>query len=176
MLISPIENRAIEGDRQSRNRDLISQGFGENPQIYAQFNMIAHNGVDFAIPEGTPIFAACDGFCKVMNHPKGYGLHIKQRSWHSPKELVYGHLSKVVIPFVGEPVSVNLGDLIGFSGNTGFSTGPHLHFGLRFLEPNGQDIWQWYVKSYRNGYYGYVNPAEYMATWKGSLTKNNILD
>lgn len=189
MINSPLQNTWIEGDKQSRNREIVSQGFGLNPQIYNQFNMIGHNGIDFATPVGTPIFAPCDGWIIVKNDPSGYGLHIKLRSYHSPKEIVLGHFSQVNFP-MGEYYKVNLGDYLGCTGNTGFSTGPHLHFGMRYLyESSNSNIFTWSVKNYNNGYYGYINPAydknnkkdvyvdgsgDYMITFKGTLIKNNL--
>ncbi len=83
-----------------------------------------HNGQDFEVPYGTEVYATGDGTvvesgweggfgnCIVIDH--GYGL-----------QTVYGHLSNIKVP---KGLNVKRGDLIGISGSTGQSTGPHLHY------------------------------------------------
>lgn len=143
-LIEPIENPRI------------TQEFGLNPQIYDQFGMDGHNGRDYGHPIGTPIYASADGkIIRVMNDKVGYGLHIRQWA-ENIGELVYAHLSKAN---VGQNDVVKEGQLIGWVGNTGFSTGPHLHFGFR---PIGYD--------YKNGYLGYVDPKPYLISKQNYMT------
>jgi len=126
----------------------ISQYFGENPQIYKRFKMDGHNGLDFACPTGTPIYAGFDGIAKIKDDKdKGYGLHV--RVIGNKTETVYAHLSKVFIQ-EGQMVRAGISKL-GDSGNTGFSTGSHLHLGLRKVD-GGR------VLEYNNGYKGYINP------------------
>jgi murein DD-endopeptidase MepM/ murein hydrolase activator NlpD len=85
-----------------------------------------HEGIDLAAPTGTPIYAASDGIVVGATPNGGYGNWI--RIDHSRKlSTVYGHLSEFA-PGIKEGVQVSQGDLIGFVGNTGRSTGPHLHF------------------------------------------------
>lgn len=105
----------------------ITQPFGVNPQRYARFNLDGHNGVDFATPNGTAICAVAAGVpVEVGNDPHGYGLYVKLR--HGWGETLYAHLSQQLCE-VGKPLLA--GETLGLSGNTGNSTGPHLHFGLR---------------------------------------------
>jgi len=105
----------------------VTQLFGENPDIYSQFGKPGHNGVDFGLPTGTPVLAAADGkVTRLGNDPNGYGRYIVLQ--HDGFQTLYGHLQEVKVS-VTEPI--HEGDTIGLSNNTGFSTGPHLHFELR---------------------------------------------
>lgn len=105
----------------------MTQGFGENPEIYSQFGKPGHNGVDWALPIGTPVLAAADGaIVKIGWDPKGYGNYVILQ--HNGFQTLYAHLNYVVVKF-GD--NVKEGQRIGDSGTTGFSTGPHLHFELR---------------------------------------------
>ncbi len=88
-----------------------------------------HGGIDFAIKIGEPIYAAFDGVVRVAKTNGGYGKMVLIRHFNN-LETLYGHLSKILVD-VGQEVKA--GDTIGYSGNTGFSTGPHLHFETRFL-------------------------------------------
>ena len=84
-----------------------------------------HSGVDLAVPEGTPVRASDNG--KVIlaeNSGDGYGNYIILDHGNGFKTL-YGHNSALCVS-VGDTVSQ--GDLIAYSGSTGNSTGPHLHF------------------------------------------------
>ena len=85
-----------------------------------------HEGIDLAAPTGTPIYAASDGIVVGATLNGGYGNWIRI---DHPRKLatVYGHLSEFA-PGIKEGVQVSQGDLIGFVGNTGRSTGSHLHF------------------------------------------------
>jgi murein DD-endopeptidase MepM/ murein hydrolase activator NlpD len=85
-----------------------------------------HEGVDLAAPTGTPIYAASDGIVVGATLNGGYGNWIRI---DHPRKLstVYGHLSEFA-PGIKEGAQVSQGDLIGLVGNTGRSTGPHLHF------------------------------------------------
>ena len=90
-----------------------------------------HDGVDFACPLGTPVYAARKGVITNKQWGKSYGVHIVQRRTFpvgTRNHLIYAHLSsKVVRP--GD--KVKKGQVIGYTGNTGNSTGLHLHFGER---------------------------------------------
>jgi murein DD-endopeptidase MepM/ murein hydrolase activator NlpD len=106
----------------------ISQRFGENPGVYARFGLAGHNGLDFACPTGSVIFAALKGTVMYSQEdPDGYGLNVRllhPGGWVT----IYAHLRQVV---ARPGMTVRSGQLLGFSDNSGFSTGPHLHFELR---------------------------------------------
>ncbi len=89
-----------------------------------------HHGVDIAIPTGSDIYSAFDGEVRIAKYNRGgYGYYVVVRH-DNGLETVYGHLS-LILCSVNQRVKA--GDLIGLSGNTGRSTGPHLHFETRFI-------------------------------------------
>ena len=172
MLISPVQNFASKGwFGWKQRRPRISQLFGKNPDMYKQFGMKGHNGIDIALKVGTPVFAPCDGVVQIRDDAGGYGKHVKIRSPHGAKEVVIGHLSTFS---VSNNQKVFVGEQIGLSGNTGYSTGAHLHIGLRYLKPKRGNIWGWEVRNYNNGYYGYIDQEQYIICWKGGLTFTNV--
>lgn len=126
----------------------ISQIFGINPQIYNQFGLAGHNGIDFATPTATPVYATQDLFLQSGNDGNtGYGLFL--RGFTSESEEVFAHLSSIV-----KTGYVSKGERIAYTGNTGFSTGPHLHWGYRrrkgFMGP---------VQESGNGFAGYIDQS-----------------
>ena len=85
-----------------------------------------HTGVDFAAQHGTPILAAGAGKVKMAGYNGGYGLYV--RLTHTDQiGTGYGHMSRLG-PGIKPGVSVRQGQVIGFVGSTGMSTGPHLHY------------------------------------------------
>jgi len=113
----------------------ITQHFGENPNIYPLTH--GHNGIDFGVPEGTPVMAAADGVVTraeldtetAVHSNRGYGYNV--RVLHPDGSTsIYGHFQKDSF-LVATGDNVKMGTILGRSGNTGFSTGPHLHFEVR---------------------------------------------
>jgi murein DD-endopeptidase MepM/ murein hydrolase activator NlpD len=96
-----------------------------------------HGGIDFAINIGEPIYAVFDGVIRVAQVNGGYGKMILIRHYNN-LETLYGHLDRIMVK-VGQEVKA--GDVIGYSGNTGFSTGPHLHFESRCLYQTFDPEW-----------------------------------
>ena len=85
-----------------------------------------HTGIDMAVPVGTKIIAVADGKIESANWGKSYGIQAVQKvegGW-----VIYAHLSKLDVK-PGDKVTK--GQQIGLSGNTGNSSGPHLHFEMR---------------------------------------------
>lgn len=91
--------------------------------------LFMHEGVDLAAPPGTPVFAAGDGTVKGAAPNGGYGNWIRIEHDGGKLSTVYGHLAAFA-PGIEPGARVIQGGLIGFVGNTGRSTGPHLHFEL----------------------------------------------
>jgi murein DD-endopeptidase MepM/ murein hydrolase activator NlpD len=85
-----------------------------------------HEGVDFAVPQGTPIYAASEGVVAGARPNGGYGNWVRIEHGDGIAT-AYGHLSRFA-PRIKPGVRVSRGELVGLSGNTGRSTGPHLHF------------------------------------------------
>ncbi len=133
----------------------VTLGFGEVPSDqsiennYKNFEVKAHDGIDYALPEGTPVLAVDDG--KVIDFPvklSSYGnTVVLEHLWGG--RTFYGHLSQVKVQ-TGQKVSK--GDVIGLSGQTGLSFGQHLHFGMDFK--NG-DV--------NNGFLGKIDPSPYIS-------------
>ena len=96
-----------------------------------------HTGIDWAAASGTPVLASGTGVIEEIG-PKGqYGNYIRIRHANG-YQTAYGHMSRFA-PGVKEGTKVRQGQVIGFVGNTGFSTGPHLHYEVlvnsRFVDP-----------------------------------------
>ena len=120
----------------------VTQNFGEHPEWYAGFGLPAHNGIDYGIPVGTPILAAADGVViGYGNDEQGYGIYVKID--HDTHYTLYAHLSSNREVWTGR--TVKAGDKIGVSGNTGNSTAPHLHFGLRRNDYPDNDPWRGWI-------------------------------
>lgn len=101
-----------------------------------------HKGIDFAVPEGTPIVAMHDGLIlragweNLANIRQGFGLRIRHQivtDGGIPMTLVYGHMALLAVQ---EGHQVAKGDRLGFSGKTGHVTGPHLH--IELVDGRGQ--------------------------------------
>ena len=114
--IPPTYIRPISGGRRS-------SGFGRR-NAPTKGASSYHKGVDWATPTGTPVYASCGGTVVKAGWGSGYG-YVVYINHEDGRETRDGHLSKVLVS-VGQ--TVKQGDRIALSGNTGVSTGPHLHF------------------------------------------------
>lgn len=130
----------------------VTEGFGEeltDPLLikqYAEYGLAGHDGIDFALHMGTPVIAVDPGTVLIARENFDYGTTIIiQHDWGRS---YYGHLSTMAVK---EGEQVAKGQIIGKSGNTGLSTGAHLHFGIRAKKFDRQ-----------NGYMGKIDPAPYM--------------
>ena len=141
-----------------------SQVFGENPQDYAWLNLKGHNGWDIPYNDGTEVFASHDGKAYFSeDSSRGLGVTITGKGIKS----IYWHLKDAVKP-LGSTWEVKSGELIGYGDNTGFSTGPHLHWGIKLLDDNGN------VLNRDNGYDGAQDPAQFVLTWWNNMTKEEV--
>lgn len=115
----------------------ITQPFGVNPEFYAQFGAPGHTGIDIGGIEGvTNIYAAADGrVTATRQQDHGFGNHVYVQHENNYKT-IYGHLNTIQVK---QGQILRAGDVIGKLGNTGTSTGPHLHLELR--GPQGQPGW-----------------------------------
>jgi len=145
----------------------ITQWFGTpRPDVawmYKELQVIGHNGIDFACPMKTPIYAANDGVATTKVSSDGaWSITIV----NSEVKTFYTHLSKFLIT---DGQQVKAGDKIALSGNSGkYTTGPHLHFGT-YLMKDGK------IDNYNNGYFGAVDPAPFIAKKynNGTFIKTN---
>ena len=118
----------------------------------------AHEGLDISMKEFTPIYAAYDGVVAYSDvEPTTYGEYI--RTYHPELNVCffYGHLA---LREVQTGNSVKQGQLLGYSGNTGNSTGPHLHFEVRLMTPSGG--YQTGISAKGNAR---VDPLAWLAGW-----------
>lgn len=149
----------------------IVQRFGERPDVYKQFGLDGHNGIDFTGEfkgVSVPILCPIEGTVTEMKNQgrAGYGRYLRVVSNGLDekgryKELTFAHLASYATGLkVGQ--IVYCGDKLGMMGgapNTdgaGFSSGMHLHQGLRFLDKNKA------VLNYDNGFKGSVDFLQYI--------------
>ena len=127
---------------------VITQDFNGRPEVYRQFGLKSHGAIDWRAKEGTEVYAMANGTVKEVGDQgnKGYGKFVRLQ--HQTCESVYAHFSQHKVK---EGDEVKVGDCIGLSGNTGFSTAAHLHTGVRMTDKDGN------VLDYGNGWKGYIN-------------------
>ena len=107
----------------------ISSNFGMRKHPISGYNKM-HKGVDFAAPKGTPVYAGGNGIIEYVGNNGGYGKYIRIRH-NNEYKTAYAHLSGFN-KGISKGVRVNQGDIIGYVGSTGNSTGPHLHYEIIF--------------------------------------------
>jgi murein DD-endopeptidase MepM/ murein hydrolase activator NlpD len=142
----------IEVGKPFQGQVRLTQGWGSNPAFYSQFTydgvpLRGHNGLDFGTPMRTPLVAVDGGSVKRTGFdPGGFGNFVLlQHEWG---ESLYAHMEQV---HVERNQTVSPAQVIGLSGNTGASTGPHLHFGIRITPYRRTDGWG-----------GFANPIPFM--------------
>ena len=147
------------------NKDLtrVASGFGYRiDPIYKTIKM--HAGLDFTAPLGTPIYATADGVVKIAGMSTGgYGNHVIINHGYG-YETLYGHMSKIKVK-AGE--RVKRGEVIGYVGSTGKSTGPHCHYEVH---KNGQRIDPVYF------FYNDLTPEQYDRLLERAAASNQSLD
>jgi len=129
----------------------ISLNFAKTPddpylqKEYESFGIVAHDGIDYSMPDNTNILASDRGIV-ISSGPGMYGETVV--IFHRWGMSYYGHLSKVKVE-TGQIVET--GEILGYSGHTGLATGPHLHFSIKPKNPN-----------FQNGYHGMIDPNTYL--------------
>jgi murein DD-endopeptidase MepM/ murein hydrolase activator NlpD len=113
-----------------------TSGFGARNHPLLKY-MRMHTGVDWAAPSGTPILAAGDGTVEKVGREGGYGNYVRLRHANG-FATAYGHMMRFATG-MAPGVTVKQGQIIGFVGSTGMSTGPHCHFEVlvnsKFVNP-----------------------------------------
>jgi murein DD-endopeptidase MepM/ murein hydrolase activator NlpD len=147
------------------NKDLnrIASGFGYRiDPVYKTVKM--HAGLDFAAPQGTPIYATANGTISVSgNKGNGYGNHVVINHGYG-YETLYGHMVKVKLS-PGQKVS--RGEVIGWVGSTGKSTGPHCHYEVH---KHGNKIDPVYF------FYNDLSPEQFDRLLKQAASSNQSFD
>jgi len=122
--------------RKPVNDGIMRSGFGSRRHPILGYTKM-HTGVDWAAPMGTPIYASGNGTVEKAGWESGYGKYIRLKH-NNGYETAYGHMTAFARGM--EPgVRVRQGQVIGFVGSTGQSTGPHVHYEIlvnsRFVDP-----------------------------------------
>ncbi|MFY7879624.1 MAG: peptidoglycan DD-metalloendopeptidase family protein [Lacibacter sp.] len=152
--IQPVSNKEL-----SR----LASGFGYRiDPVYKTVKM--HAGLDFAAPQGTPIYATADGTVRLSgNVGNGYGNHVIVNHGFS-YETLYGHMVRTKVR-AGQ--RVKRGEVLGWVGNTGKSTGPHLHYEVH---KNGRPVDPIYF------FYNDLSPEQFDRMLKMAVTGNQSFD
>jgi murein DD-endopeptidase MepM/ murein hydrolase activator NlpD len=147
------------------NKDLnrIASGYGHRiDPIYKTVKF--HAGLDFTAPQGTPIYATANGVVKTAGFSDGgYGNHVVINHGYG-YETLYGHMYRIKAR-TGQ--SVKRGDLIGYVGSTGKSTGPHCHYEVH---KNGQKLDPVYF------FYNDLSPQQFDQLLKRASASNQSFD
>lgn len=147
----------------NKNLNRIASGFGTRiDPVYKVRKM--HAGLDFTAPQGTPIYATADGRVKTAGYNAGgYGNHVVLNHGYG-YETLYGHMVRIKAK-IGQ--RVKRGEIIGYVGNTGKSTGPHCHYEVH---KNGRPINPVYY------FYNDLNPEQFDRIVKMAAASNQSLD
>ncbi|HZH38349.1 MAG TPA: M23 family metallopeptidase [Flavisolibacter sp.] len=152
--IQPVSNQDL-------NRIASGYGYRIDP-VYKTIKL--HAGLDFAAPQGTPIYATADGTVKVSGFSDGgYGNHVVINHGYG-YETLYGHMVRIK---VRNGTRVKRGEVVGYVGNTGKSTGPHCHYEVR---KNGQKLDPVYF------FYNDLSPQQFDQLLKQASASNQSLD
>jgi murein DD-endopeptidase MepM/ murein hydrolase activator NlpD len=122
--------------RKPVNEAIMRSGYGWRRHPILGFAKM-HTGVDWAAPRGTPIYASGNGVVEKAGWEGGYGKYVRLKH-NNGYETAYGHMSAIARNI--EPgTRVRQGQVIGYVGSTGLSTGPHVHYEImvnnRFVDP-----------------------------------------
>jgi murein DD-endopeptidase MepM/ murein hydrolase activator NlpD len=148
--IQPVSNRTLTR---------IASGFGYRIDPVYKVTKF-HAGLDFTAPQGTPIYATANGVIKEANfNDGGYGNHVIINHGYG-YETLYAHMYKIK---VRRGQTVTRGEVIGYIGNTGKSTGPHCHYEVH---KNGQPVDPVYF------FYNDLTPEQYDRILKLSAASN----
>ncbi len=152
--IQPVSNKDL---------DRIASGFGYRiDPIYKTIKM--HAGLDFTAPQGTPVYATADGVVTTAGFNEGgFGNHVIINHGYG-YETLYGHMVRIKTK-VGK--KVKRGEIIGYVGSTGKSTGPHCHYEVH---KNGQKLDPVYF------FYNDISPQQYDQLLKRAAASNQSFD
>ncbi len=146
------------------NKDLKRMASGYGKRIHPVYKTeMMHWGMDFSATIGTEIYATGNGVVKLVKYQKGYGKHVVINHGYG-YETYYAHMSKFNVR-VGQ--KIKRGEVIGYIGNTGTSTAPHLHYEVH---KNGKKL------NPVNYYFNDLSPEEYDKMLELSAATNQSFD
>ncbi len=123
--------------------------FGASPidsdmqKKFDEWGVKGHNGVDFGLPEGTEVLAVDNGTITQFGENGDFGISVTVK--HEWGTSLYAHMRDTTVTLYQ---NIKEGEVIGHSGQTGYVTSPHLHFGIKPTDPDTS-----------NGYLGFVDPT-----------------
>lgn len=126
--LAPMKSLSIPSGMPLRQASLTS-GYGMRTHPVLRKRK-AHKGVDLAAPTGTPIYATADGIVSKAQRFSSYGLYVAIEHG-GQMQTRFAHMSRIA---VSNGDTVKKGDIIGYVGSTGRSTGPHLHYEVRIAQ------------------------------------------
>lgn len=164
------------------SRLIITQGFGvENTHssmlpAYQKMGLLGHNGYDLVAYDSTPVYASHDGRVTFAGYDGSGGLGVVIRTNDEVEynggtafiKSIYWHLKTGSLKVTGSQ-QVKRGDLIGLADNTGFSTGSHLHWGIKPMK-RGENDWEFFNTEDTNGYSGAIDPTPYIVPFQYDLS------
>lgn len=146
------------------NKKLIKLSSGFGYRIHPIYNIYKfHYGLDFSAPIGAPIYATADGKVVYAGANSGYGLNVIINHGFG-YETLYGHMIKIKVNLGQE---VKRGQIIGYVGNTGLASAPHLHYEVRKNNHYQNPI---------NYFFNDLSPSEYERMIQISNTNKKSLD
>nr|WP_255714710.1 M23 family metallopeptidase [Pelagibacterium xiamenense] len=151
--------RPLEGGGTLRSR----YGYRYHP-VYGNYSL--HSGIDLAARTGTPIYAGGDGVIERAQWLSGYGRYVEIRHANG-YATAYGHMSAIA-DGITPGTTVTQGQVIGYVGSTGLSTGPHLHYEIKI---NGNTVDPLAVKLPRAN----ALPQQYQAAFDNTVTQIRAL-
>jgi murein DD-endopeptidase MepM/ murein hydrolase activator NlpD len=157
--------RSIPAIQPVSNKELtrIASGFGSRIDPVYKVSKF-HAGLDFAAPQGTPIYATADGRVKEANSEAGgYGNHVVINHGYG-YETLYGHMVRIK---AHSGQSIKRGEVIGWVGSTGKSTGPHCHYEVH---KNGTPVDPIYY------FYNDLSPEQFDRILKLAAASNQSFD
>ncbi len=146
----------------NKNLKRMASGYGYRMHPILKYRKF-HAGMDFAAKIGTPVYATGDGVVVKRSSTGGYGNHLVIDHGYG-YETLYGHMSKFNVK---KGQKVKRGEIIGFVGNTGLSSGPHLHYEVHKNKKVVNPV---------NYYYNDLTSDEYDILLKMSQVENQSMD
>ena len=147
----------------NKNLTRVASGFGTRIDPIYKIGKF-HAGLDFAAPQGTPIYATADGVVREAGYNEGgYGNHVVVNHGYG-YETLYGHMVRIK---ARNGTRVKRGEVIGYVGSTGKSTGPHCHYEVH---RNGQPVDPVYY------FYNDLTPEQYDRLLKLATASNQSFD